>query len=319
MMKNGWLFVSACDDRRLLVYHASGHCLVSAGCLDVADGPRAICVDRLRRLLYLSTQRGPIWICDISHPEAPRPVRMLPTASRMCNLFIHHGNLLGTSYNGGLVQRWQLDAYGLPLEDTSDVLRTAPAAHCVCPGGTLDTVYVPHPDARTLFKLRVDACALTIIRSDPMAYDIRHLKAYGNMYYGVAFKDNALVCLREEKGTLRVTGASSSLRPRFTGSSSGSELRLHPRLPIAYTANRGADDLAVFSISSATPRYLGHILVDAEPTCFALSDDGTVLYTAGKVSGRICADILSPDGISSEFRVALPSGQGILWIEYWGE
>ncbi len=314
---SGWLYASCCEDGQLWIYRAEGAAVTVAQRLHVHEGPRRILFSGDGRRMYLATQAGAVKTYDMTRPDNPRWLHTTFARARMCNLGLMPGTLLGVSYNGGLVQSWALDADGIPHESRCQVWLTGKAAHCICPEEGEGAFYVPHPDIRLLERFVLDAPgAIHLAARRPMSVDIRHLKRRGGVYYGVAFRDSAVCRLEERAGFLALTGWRSTLPPGFRGENSGSELQLHPRLPVLYAANRGADDLAVFRLTEERMSPVGRIPVDAEPTTFCLDGPGETLYTAGKESQRIAADALDGAGIPSGPRRFTASGNDILWLEY---
>lgn len=313
----GWLYASCCEDGQLWIYRAEGAEVRVAGRLHVHEGPRRILFSADGRRMYLSTQAGAVKIYDMTRPDVPRWLHTAFARARMCNLGLMAGTLLGASYNGGLVQCWALDEDGVPWETQNQVWITDQAAHCICPAKGDGAFYVPHPDIRLLERFILEAPgAIRLAESRPMAVDIRHLKRRGDVYYGVAFRDSAVCRLEEREGFLAPTGRWSTLPPGFQGENSGSELQLHPRLPVLYAANRGAEDLAVFRLTEGGMSLSGWIPVDPEPTTFCLDGQGETLYTAGKGSKRVAADALDGGGMPSGPRRFTACGEEILWLEY---
>ncbi len=314
---SGWLYASCCEDGQLWIYRAEGTEVRVAGRLHVHEGPRRILFSGDGRRMYLSTQTGTVKTYDMTRPELPRWLHTAYARARMCNLGLARGTLLGASYNGGLVQCWALDEDGMPLETRSQVWMTEKAAHCICLDEGEGAFYVPHPDVRLLERFVLEEPGvIRLAESRPMAVDIRHLKRQGKAYYGVAFRDSAVCRLEERAGFLTLTGRWSTLPTGFQGENSGSELQLHPRLPMLYAANRGADNLAVFRMTEKGLSPIGWIPVDAEPTSFCLDGAGETLYTAGKGSRRIAADALDESGMPTGERRHAASGEELLWLEY---
>ena len=88
-----------------------------------------------------------------------------------------------------------------------------------------------------------------------------------------------------ESGALRLEQTVSTLRDDYRGENGSSEIRLHPEERFVYAANRGPDDLAVFSRDAATGRLerIQNIPTGGgHPRNFALSPDGRWLIAANR-------------------------------------
>ena len=315
----GILYVSACDDGQIYSYRSASGKMTLLDRTDEPGGPRAILFSSDGRRMFLSTQDAHLVQYDVQPGGALAERARIGVPFRYTHIAFARQEraVIGASYNGGCVGLHGIGPEGTLEDRPGNICHTDHAAHYILFGESEDNFYVPHPDVRKLFKLRVSPEGLEVLGWKPLASDVRHFKGNANGIYGIAYLDNQISRWRETDGWLSLEARASMLPEGFSRFSSGSEIRLHPRLPLLYAANRGADCLTVARTSDL--RALAFFPVDPEPTCFCLDTDGRTLFTAGKYSGTLRIDRLSEDGTRILERRTLPVGNGVMWMEYLGE
>jgi 6-phosphogluconolactonase len=124
------------------------------------------------------------------------------------------------------------------------------------------------------------------------AHDGRHVFVVNELQSSVtAFSWNPA------RGTL-VRGETISVLPSgFEGTSAAAEIALSPDGRFLYVSNRGADNLAVFSVDALTGslKLAGHVASGGrEPWSFAISPDGSSIFVANKLSDSVVVFRLDP-------------------------
>ena len=110
--------------------------------------------------------------------------------------------------------------------------------------------------------------------------------------------------LDPERGTLTAGQTISTLPDDATPENSISQIRIHPSGRFLYTANRGHDSIASFTVDGVTGNLTPSGWAEAErrPRAFNLDPTGRFLYAAGLETGNIAAFRIDPQtGALSQF------------------
>ncbi|MCR6657067.1 MAG: lactonase family protein [Opitutus sp.] len=114
----------------------------------------------------------------------------------------------------------------------------------------------------------------------------------GKSFYAVDELQNQVTAFRydAERGALQIAERTPTLPDDFTGSSTTSEIRVHPHGRFLYAGNRGHNSIAVFARDDATGA-LTRVQIEPSggnnPRNFALTPDGKWLVSAQQIDGNL--------------------------------
>ncbi len=124
-----------------------------------------------------------------------------------------------------------------------------------------------------------------------------------------------------KKGTLKETGAASTLPPGFSGRNDVAEAAVHPNGKFLYVSNRGNDSIAILSVDAAkgTLAPAGGIPTGGkEPRHFAIDPSGKYLLAENQFSNNIVVFKIDPatGGLTATGQVVeVPSPVDIAFLQ----
>jgi 6-phosphogluconolactonase len=119
----------------------------------------------------------------------------------------------------------------------------------------------------------------------------------GKFFYVVNEIQSTVTSFTYAAGALKEVQTISTLPPNFTGSSSASTLQVHPNGKFLYAANRGGDDIAVFSIDpkAGTLTPVEYVPTRGKtPGSFSIDPSGAWLIAANQSSDSLVLFRLDP-------------------------
>ena len=136
----------------------------------------------------------------------------------------------------------------------------------------------------------------------------------GKFFYVVNELQSTLTAFTYSTGSLKESQIISTLPQNFSGANSSASLQVHPNGRFLYASNRGADDIAVYSIA----REGTLTLVESVPTqgktpgSFAIDPSGTWLIAANQSSNSLVLFRIDPQtgrltSTGQSFEVGTPS------------
>jgi len=112
----------------------------------------------------------------------------------------------------------------------------------------------------------------------------------GKFFYVVNEINSTLTTFTYAAGSLREVQTVSTLPPDFTGSSTAATLQVHPNGKFLYVSNRGADNIAVYSIdpSAGTVTLIEFVSTEGKtPGSFSIDPSGSWLVAANQSSDSL--------------------------------
>ncbi|PWT96845.1 MAG: 6-phosphogluconolactonase [Terriglobia bacterium] len=167
-------------------------------------------------------------------------------------------------------------------------------------------ILVPDLGADRIARYVLDSARGTLSPADPAG--IRLPPGSGPRHLAASADGMKLYVLSELANTVTVFGQSNTgaawsilqtiplLLPQFEGRSTAAEIAMHPSGRYVYASNRGADDIVVFAIDSATGRLTraGSAPTGATPRFFTIDPGGKWLLAAGQASNTVTVFAIDP-------------------------
>jgi 6-phosphogluconolactonase len=152
---------------------------------------------------------------------------------------------------------------------------------------------------QTTGALAPNAVAPTVAAA--MGAGPRHIAFHPNGKFAYVINETnstlAVYAFDADAGTLGLLGTQSTLPPGFTGTNTAAEVHVHPSGTWLLASNRGADDLAVFTVDPTTGALSAPTFTSSggmTPRDFTIAPGGVLVYAANETTGNIVPFIFAP-------------------------
>ena len=271
--------------------------------------PMAVSPDR--RFLYAALRSAPYPVSSFAIDgttgrltylaSAPLPDSMAYIVTDRSGRF-----LLSASYPGAKLAINPIDAQGRVGGQPTQLLATAPKAHCVVVDASNRYVYCTNLGGDIIMQMRFDAASGTVSPSTPAAIATkanagpRHLAFHpdGHFLYLLNETDATVgaYAVDPATGTLAELQTLASLPPDFTGKPSAADLHVTPDGRFLYASERATSTLTGFRIDAArgTLSRIGRWPTETTPRGFAIDPRGRFLLAAGLGSNAMTVHAIDP-------------------------
>ena len=316
------LYVCLQDDDKIAAcaIDADSGRLTRQGDTAAPGGPSVTAISPDRRVLYVGHRTEPAissFRIDPASgalsllatvPQAHAPTFLAPDRSGKYMLVAY--------YQGGYAAVHPIGADGAVAAASVDRQDTATGAHAIQTDPSNRFAFVPHiarlndnvleppknnPGPNFIAQFRFDAATGRLSANSP--FRVEPAAGIGPRHYcfhpslDVVYFSNeqgcSVSCYRLDRtaGTLSHVQTIGSLPAGFSGRNTCSQIHLTQDGRFLYTANRGHNSLAAFTLDPATGqlRAAGHAAAEAVPGAFALDPAGHFVYAAGNATGRLAS------------------------------
>jgi 6-phosphogluconolactonase len=235
--------------------------------------------------------------------------------------------LLSASYPGAKLAINPIDGAGRVGERPTQLLATAPKAHCVVVDASNRYVYCTNLGGDIIMQLRFDASSGTVTPNKPASIATRPNAGPRHL----AFHPNGrfLYLLNETDATVGAyavdpaTGALAELQTvptllaEFSGKQSAADLHATPDGRFLYASERTTCTLIGFRIDAVTGKLakIGRWPTETTPRGFAIDPRGRFLLAAGLVSNSLTVHAINPQSGALADAHRYPLGEMPNWVE----
>jgi len=315
------MYVSLQDDDRIVRFamDPGNGKLESRGEVAVAGGPAPLAINPTRTALYVG-QRNDFRLSSFAIDQATgdlTPTGSVELGGEPCFMSTDRTgrHLLSAYYQAGHCAVHPIDQAGAVGGAATEWRSTNSGAHCFQTDPSNRYAFLPHiangsagltrlpagqqEGVNSIFQYKFDAATGRLTANDPPRISPqapdgpRHFCFHPN-------KDLVYVCneqggsvtvyaLNASTGTLTAGQSVTTLPEDFTGSSSCSQIQIHPQGKFLYASNRGHNSIASFAIDemSGALTPTGWTEVDPVPRAFCLDPAGHFLYATGLETGNL--------------------------------
>ena len=329
-----FVYVSLSNEDRLNIYSLDPEtgALDSHAIVAVGNGPGPMCVDPLRRFLYVGLRGGRQAAAFRLDKGSGRlaPLGAAPLESDPA--FISTDNtgrfLFSSYYRNGMVAVHPIRRDGSVGTPAIQTVKTADHAHSIQVDGSNRFVFVPHtlsPNVVAQFRFdektgRLSSNPVEPRLAFPELQGPRHLTFHPamDMVYFVNENGSSVTACNfdTEQGTLTPFQTISTLPAGFEGENACAEIRISPTAEYVYASNRGHDSIAAFSVDGSTGalELISHTPTEAGPRSFDIDPDGAYLIVAGQNSGKLATYRIDDETGHLTALQTLDVGGGPIWV-----
>lgn len=315
------VYVSLQDDDRIvrfLMDPETGR-LERQGVVEVVGGPAPLAINPTRTALYVG-QRREFRLSSFAIDQTTgdlTPTGSVELGGEPCYLSTDRSGryVLSAYYQTGHCAVHPIDETGAVGGAAIEWLDTNSGAHCLQTDPSNQYAYLSHiaagpgglsrvpagrqEAANAIFQYKFDAATGHLTPNDPPRISPEALD--GPRHYcfhpskDLVYVSNEQGCsvtvyaLDSSTGTLTPGQTVTTLPKGYTGSSSCSQIQIHPSGKYLYAPNRGHNSIASFAVDEATGALTpsGWAEVDPVPRAFSLDPTGQFLYCAGLSTGNL--------------------------------
>jgi 6-phosphogluconolactonase len=214
--------------------------------------------------------------------------------------------LLSASYPGAKLAINPIDDQGRVGGPATQVLSTAPKAHCVVVDASNRSVYCTSLGGDIIMQLRFDVARGTVSPGEPAVIATkagagpRHLAFHpsGRFLYLLNETDATLgaYAVAADTGALSELQTVASLPPDFAGKASAADLHVTADGHFLYASERTTSMLAAFRVDAArgTLSLRGRYPTETTPRGFAIDPRGRFLLAVGLASNAMTIHAIDP-------------------------
>ncbi|MCW5772604.1 MAG: beta-propeller fold lactonase family protein [Rhodospirillaceae bacterium] len=259
----------------------------------------------------------------LSHlSTAPLPASMAYIATDRSGRF-----LLGASYSGAVASVSAIDAEGRVAPTTTQVLMTAPNAHCIVADPANRFAFIPCLGGDLVMQLKFDARSGRLSANAP---DCVRTEAGAGPRHLVFHPDHAHAYLLDEldatvvafafdgeSGLLSAQQTICFLPEGFSGKPWAADIHLTPDGRFLYASERTSSTLAGFAVDEASGALapIGHWPTETQPRGFAIDPSGHFLLCAGQMSNSLTVHAIDPASGALAARGRHKMGANPNWVE----
>lgn len=324
------VYVSAKEDRSILVYHFDAPDLILRQTLKLPAEPGGLCISPDKSLLLIALRSsGELASCSIDAKTGKLKLNnIVPAGADPAQISTDASGryLLTAYYVAAKVSVHQIESDGrLSLKPLQEI-QTLEKAHAIRVDPNQQFAFVPHTGPNAIFQFQWDAETgrLKASRPDrlltPRNSGPRHLAWHPQK--PIAMIDNeqgssvTSYQIDSTSGQLKSLSTASTLPSDFSGNNSTAEIKVHPSGDWLYVSNRGHNSLARIAIdpSSMSLRWIDTTPTEAVPRSFDLTEDGNYLLAAGEASGGIQIYRVNPQAGALTPTRRYQIAPGLWWI-----
>ena len=207
--------------------------------------------------------------------------------------------VLVANYGGGTTSVLPVQANG-GLGNPASTLNVGAIAHMILPDPSNLFLFVPCLGADYIAQFTFDATTGILTPNATQQVNAasgagpRHIAFHPNGHFAYVLNETnstvATYAFDATQGTLSVIDTQSSLPSGFTGTNTAAEIWIHPSGAWLLASNRGADDIAVFSVDATTSKLASKDFTASggtTPRDFTLAPGGAFVYAANQGSGNV--------------------------------
>lgn len=329
---DAWVYVSAAQDRQVIVYAMDGAsgALAEVGRTAIEGEPGALTTSPDGRFLFVAIRsEGQLASLQIdSQTGKLSPISVVPVGADPAQISTdRQGQVLFTAcYRMGKVTVHRIGPDGALGKEPLQEVPTAEKPHSIMPDPQNRFVFAQHTASSAIFQFRWDETAKKLSPAKTTRLEVpaglgpRHLAWHPQrqIAYIINEQGGSVTAYRLTADGALVAGQTrSTLTAGFTGTNSSAEIKVHPSGKFLYASNRGPDSLAVLRLNDSGDEMT---LVAFEPTenrprSFDLDADGRFLIAAGENSSKLAVSAIDGDTGRLTVKHRYDTGQKPWWVK----